>query len=65
MGWLEEGLMVLAYSKRTQVAIVLGVTSFMVISATGEYFVGRVNLQGIFAPLTDMIREGPDDQAGL
>lgn len=55
--WLEEFLVILAYSKRTQLAILLGVTSFVSILAAGEYFVGRVNFHGALAPLTDVVRE--------
>lgn len=55
--WFEEFLVILAHSKRTQLAILLGVTSFISILAAGEYFVGRVNIHGALAPLTDVVRE--------
>lgn len=55
--WFEEFLVILAHSKRTQLAILLGVTSFISILATGEYFVGRVNIHGALAPLSDVVRE--------
>lgn len=55
--WFEEFLVILAHSKRTQLAILLGVTSFISILAAGEYLVGRVNIHGALAPLTDVVRE--------
>ncbi len=55
--WFEEFLVILTHSKRTQLAIVLGVTSFISILAAGECFVGRVNIHGALAPMTDVIRE--------
>jgi hypothetical protein len=55
--WIEEFLAVLAYSKRTQLAILLGVASFVSILTAAEYFVGRVNFHGALAPLTNVARE--------
>lgn len=46
MNWVEEFLVVLAYSKRTQWAIGLGIASFVVILATADYFAGHLSLQG-------------------
>jgi membrane associated rhomboid family serine protease len=57
MAWFEESLVILAYSKRTQLAIWLGVISFVLILAMGDYFVGRLSFQGMLAPLTDVVRE--------
>ncbi len=54
---IEEFLVVLAYSKRTQVALLLGAISFIVILMCGAYFVGGFQLHGMLAPLTDQIRE--------
>lgn len=62
MSWLEELIIVLAYSKRTQLAIWLGFISFVVILIAGEYFVGRLSLQGPLAPLTSAIREALMDR---
>jgi hypothetical protein len=55
--WFEEFLVIVTHSKRTQLAIFLGLTSFISILAAGEYFVGRVNIQGALSPLTDVVRE--------
>lgn len=49
--WIEEFLVVLVYSKRTQLAILLGVTGFVSVLAAGEYFVGRVNFHGAPCPI--------------
>ena len=55
--WLEEILIVLAYSPRTQVAIALGVIFFIGLMLVGEYFVGSIQLHGLLAPLTEVVRE--------
>lgn len=55
--WLAEILVVLAYSSRTQCAIVLGMVSFIGLMMAGDYFVGRIELHGALAPLTDVMRE--------
>jgi Na+-transporting NADH:ubiquinone oxidoreductase subunit NqrE len=57
MSWFEEFLVVLAYSQRTQWAIGLGMVSFVVILTVGDYFAGHLSLQGMFAPLSDAVRE--------
>jgi len=57
MTWLEEFLVVLAYSRRTQLAIGLGAISFVVILAVGDYFVSGLNFPGIFAPMAEAVRE--------
>lgn len=53
----EEFLMVLAYSRRTQVALVLGAISFVTILMLGAYLVDGLQLHGVLAPLTDPVRE--------
>ncbi|MBX9848160.1 MAG: hypothetical protein K2X64_02610, partial [Rhodocyclaceae bacterium] len=55
--WLAEILVVLAHSSRTQFAIVLGMVSFVGLMVAGDYFVGRIELHGALAPLTDVVRE--------
>jgi hypothetical protein len=55
--WLEEILIVLAHSSRTQVAIFLGVFFFVGLMLAGEYFVGRLEFHGVLTPLTDVVRE--------
>jgi len=57
MAWFDEFLIVMAYSKRTQFAIWMGMISFVVILALGEHFVENVNFQGLLAPLTTVIHE--------
>lgn len=56
-GWIEEFLIVLAYSKRTQIALLLGGLSFAGILICGVYFTGRLELHGFLAPLTKAVRE--------
>jgi uncharacterized membrane protein len=55
--WLEEILIALAHSSRTQVAIFLGVVLYVGFILAGEYFVGNLKLHGVLAPLTDVVRE--------
>lgn len=55
--WLTEILVVLAYSPRSQFAIVLGLVSFAGFMLAGEYFVGQIELHGLLAPLTEVVRE--------
>jgi uncharacterized membrane protein len=56
--WLEETLIVLAHSSRTQMAIVLGIVFFVGFILAGQYFVGDLELHGVLAPLKDVVREG-------
>lgn len=55
--WFEEFLWVLAYSKRTQWAIYLGVIGFFTTLAAGKYFVGQLVFEGFLAPLTEAVRD--------
>ena len=55
--WLEELFVVLAHSTRAQVAIVLGISFFTGLMFAGEYAVGRVQVHGLLAPLTEVFRE--------
>lgn len=56
MYWFEEILIVLAYSTRTQIAILLGVISFIAILIYGHFAVDSFQLTGVLAPLTDVIK---------
>jgi len=55
--WLTEMWVVLCYSTRTQLAIAFGMTFFVGIMLMGDALVGRVELHGPLAPLTDVIRD--------
>lgn len=52
-----EVLAVLAYSTRTQVAIVLGVVFFFAIQVLGLYALDNFHLTGTVSSLTDVIKE--------
>lgn len=54
---LEEFGVVLAYSTKTQLAILFGLGFFVGITATGDYFTSHVAFHGILAPIIDVIRE--------
>lgn len=54
---IGELFSVLAYSKRTQAALILGGLSFVACLALGAYMVGGLNLHGALEPLTSPIRE--------
>jgi hypothetical protein len=55
--WLAEMWVVLCYSTRTQLALAFGMTFFVGIMLVGDLLVGRVELHGPTAPLTDVIRD--------
>jgi uncharacterized membrane protein len=55
--WLAELWVVFCYSTRTQLALAFGVAFFVCIMLTGDVLVGRVELHGSLAPMTDVIRE--------
>jgi hypothetical protein len=55
--WLAELWVVFCYSTRTQLALALGVAFFAGIMLMGDALVGRIELHGSLAPLTDVIRE--------
>lgn len=54
---LEEFLVVLAYSTKTQLVILCGLGLFVGTMASGNYFTGHLEIHGILAPLTKVIRE--------
>lgn len=54
---IEEFLVVLAYSRRTQWALWLGVIAFAVILMAGTYFADHLSFQGLLAPVTAPLRE--------
>ena len=56
MNWLEEILLVLAFSTRTQFAILLGVMSFIFILTYGYFAVDVFELIGLMAPLTEVLK---------
>ena len=54
---IAEFLVVISYSARTQVSILLGLALFVGISLVGSTLVGDVSFHGPLAPLTDIVRE--------
>lgn len=57
MAIVEELLLVLAYSKRTQWAIVLGIVGFVIVMVAGDYFVSHLAFEGFLAPMTGPVRQ--------
>lgn len=55
--YLTEILIVIAYSGRTQVAIILGMIGLIVINLVDDYSLAHFRLTGPMAGLTDVIRE--------
>ena len=55
--WITEVLVVLCHSTRTQLAIAFGLIFFVGILLLGQVFVGGLELHGLMAPLTDVIRD--------
>jgi len=56
MNWLEEILIVLAYSTRTQAAIIIGVIVSCAILVYGHFALDDFQLTGLMAPLTEVIK---------
>lgn len=54
---IEEFLIVLAHSRRTQASLFFGLAFFILFQLVGAFMVNGVHLNGPFAPLTDTIRE--------
>lgn len=54
--WLEEVWIVVSYSTRTQLAIAFAFIFFFGFLLVGQVLVGRIELHGFLAPLTDVIR---------
>ncbi len=53
--YFTEVLYVLALSKRTQVALILGVVFFVGISLLGEFYVSRLHFSGTVAGLEQVV----------
>ncbi|WP_373386606.1 hypothetical protein [Pseudomonas alcaligenes] len=53
--YLTEILYVIALSKRTQVALILGVVFFVGISLVGEFYVSRLHFSGPLAGLEQAV----------
>jgi len=52
-----EILIVIAYSGRTQAAIILGMIGFLIISLVGDYYLTNFELSGTMSAFTDVIKE--------
>lgn len=55
--WLYEFISVLAYSKRTQLAIILGFLGYFVILALGAYQLSDFELSGSMSSFSDVIKQ--------
>ncbi|WP_432741475.1 hypothetical protein ABXJ76_14710 [Methylobacter sp. G7] len=55
--YFTEILIIIAYSGRTQAAIILGAIGFVVISLVGDYYLANFQLSGQMSGLTDIIKE--------
>ena len=55
--WLAEFLYVLALSRRTQWALIMGVVFFIAVSIFGNYLVSNIELHGHFKVLENVISE--------
>jgi len=56
MKWTDEFLVVLAYSSKTQLAIIFAFVFFFGTLLLGHYFVSITTFHGVLAPMTDVIR---------
>lgn len=55
--WFNEFLVILAYSKRTQWAIILGVVGFVGIQVWGDYQLSNFEMTGPMSSITDVIKQ--------
>ena len=55
--YFTEILLVIAYSGRTQTAIIMGMIGFIVINLVGDYYLTNFQLVGPMAAVTDVIKE--------
>ena len=55
--WLEEIWIVVSHSTKTQLALALAIIFFAGFMLAGQMLVDRIELHGVMAPLTDVIRE--------
>jgi hypothetical protein len=55
--YFTEIFIVVAYSGRTQAAIILGMLGFIVITLVGDYYLANFQLSGQMSGLTDIIKE--------
>ncbi|MGZ8181111.1 MAG: hypothetical protein ACXWT1_04055 [Methylobacter sp.] len=55
--YFTEILIVIAYSGRTQAAIIMGMIGFIVISLLGDYYLANFELSGTVSAFTDVIKE--------
>ncbi|EGU4188846.1 hypothetical protein HWU03_002996 [Vibrio parahaemolyticus] len=53
MNFVYEFLYVLSLSKRTQLALILGVVFHFVILLVGQYYIAEIEFQGAMKPLQD------------
>lgn len=56
MKWTDEFLVVLAYSTKTQFAIIFAFAFFFGTLLLGHYFVSTTTFHGVLAPMSDVIR---------
>ncbi len=55
MNFVYEFLYVLSVSKRTQLALILGVAFHFIILLAGKYYIAEIEFQGVMKPLEDVI----------
>jgi len=55
--YFTDILIIIAYSGRTQAAIILGLVGFVVINFVGYYYLADFKLSGYMTPLTEVIKE--------
>lgn len=55
--WIDEVLMILVFSKKTQWALLLGVVGFFVILIVGSYQIENFQLHGSMAAYSDIFRD--------
>ena len=66
--WLLEVWMILASSRKTQWAIIIGLVGYMIIGLIGDYMLSDFQFSGILAPMSGVVKDnlqGKYDKAAL
>ena len=53
--WITEFLLILAFSRRTLIAIILGVISFFVVNIFGYFILKDFQFSGVLQPLSESV----------
>lgn len=55
--WFYEFLTILAFSRKTQFVIIVGMIGYLAFNVIGSYMLRDFQLTGFFAPLSDVVKD--------